>query len=309
MDWKSGINGFKNYLKLERSLSKHSIDAYARDVLKLANYCLEKEDTISCLQVNLQDLKGFIHWLKNFNLDSRSQARIISGIKAFYKYLMIEDLLQDDPTELLEAPKLGRYLPDVLSVSEIDQILNAVDLSTIHGHRDKAILETLYASGLRVSELVELRLNSIINEHQFLRVFGKGKKERLVPIGQQALHQIELYIQFHRIHITPQKANEDFLFLNRFGKKLSRISIFNIVKDYVHKAGIQKTISPHTFRHSFATHLVEGGANLRLVQEMLGHESITTTEIYTHLDVDFLRENLIKFHPIHTSLRGKKEFN
>ena len=297
MDWNSSIKGFKSYLQLERSLSKHSIDAYLHDVQKLCQFVIEEKDSISAIKLNLRDLRDFITWLDQFKIEARSQARIISGIKAFYKYLLMEDLLEEDPTELLAAPKLGKYIPDVLSIDEIDLIFNSVDLSTDSGHRNRAILETLYASGLRVSELVELRLNSFLEEHSFLRVFGKGKKERLVPIGQHALVQVKYYIENQRVHFPKVKGHEDFIFLNKFGKKLSRISIFNIVKEQVMRAGIHKSVSPHTFRHSFATHLVEGGASLRLVQEMLGHESITTTEIYTHLDTEFLRESLIKFHP------------
>ncbi|MEP7196916.1 MAG: site-specific tyrosine recombinase [Saprospiraceae bacterium] len=297
MDWNSGIKGFRAYLQLERSLSKHSIDAYIRDVRKLGQFAVENLDGMSPLKLSLSELRSFISWLNQFELEARSQARIISGIKAFYKYLLVEDLLMDDPTELLEAPKLGIYIPDVLSVGEIDNLFESIDLSTDKGHRNRAILEALYASGLRVSELVELRLNNIIEDQGFLRVIGKGNKERLVPIGEHALIQIKYYVENQRIHYPRIKSHEDYVFLNRFGKKLSRISVFNIVKECVSRAGMRKSVSPHTFRHSFATHLVEGGASLRLVQEMLGHESITTTEIYTHLDTEFLRESLIKFHP------------
>ena len=301
MDWNSGIKGFQSYLRLERSLSSHSTDAYVRDVRKLALFLVEEKDGIGPLKVKIEDLREFLIWLNRAELDARSQARIISGIKAFYKFLLIEDLLSEDPTELLESPKLPQYMPDVLSIEEIDKILNSIDLSTDRGHRDRAILETLYASGLRVSECVELRMNNIMAEESFLRVFGKGKKERLVPIGEHALHYIKYYITHQRIHYPRIKGHEDYIFLNRFGKKLSRISIFGIVKESVARAGINKTISPHTFRHSFATHLVEGGASLRLVQDMLGHESITTTEIYTHLDNAYLRDSLMRFHPAYQS--------
>ncbi len=298
MDWQSLISGFRVYLQLERSLSKHSIDAYVRDITKLQQYIIEHKEGISALKVDLSTLKEFIHWISKLGIDNRSQARIISGIKAFYKFLLVEDILNDDPTELLESPKLGKYLPDVLSIDEIDQIFQSIDMSTDRGHRDRAILETLYASGLRVTELVEMKLSNLIQDQSFLRITGKGNKERLVPIGEHALHQINIYINQYRIHLPRIKNHEEFIFLNKFGKKLSRISIFSIVKESVARAGIHKSISPHTFRHSFASHLVEGGANLRIVQEMLGHESITTTEIYTHLDREFLRENLIKFHPV-----------
>lgn len=298
MDWQSCISGFRIYLQLERSLSRHSIDAYVRDVTKLWSFVKEKYPELSPLKIELRVLKECIQWIAQNEIDHRSQARIISGIKAFYKFLLVEDLLKDDPTELLESPKLGKYLPDVLSIEEIEKILQTIDLSTDRGHRDRAIVETLYGSGLRVSELVDLKLSNMIQEQSFVRVIGKGNKERLVPIGEHALYHIMIYIQQYRIHLPRVKNNEEYVFLNKFGKKLSRISIFNIVKETVAKAGIYKSISPHTFRHSFASHLVEGGANLRIVQEMLGHESITTTEIYTHLDREFLRENLIKFHPM-----------
>ncbi|NOT37779.1 MAG: site-specific tyrosine recombinase XerD [Saprospiraceae bacterium] len=299
MDWHSSITGFKIYLQLERSLSKHSIDAYVRDVSTLRTFVIENYPDISPLNLDLTKLKECIHWISKREIDNRSQARTISGIKAFYKFLMVEDLIKDDPTELLESPKLGKYIPDVLSIDEIEQILQSIDLSTDRGHRDRAIVETLYGSGLRVSELVELRITNIIQDQSFLRVTGKGNKERLVPTGEHALFHINTYLNQYRVHLPRIQNHEDFVFLNKFGKKLSRISIFNIIKECVARAGIHKSISPHTFRHSFASHLVEGGANLRVVQEMLGHESITTTEIYTHLDKDFLRENLINFHPIH----------
>ncbi|HMW38476.1 MAG: site-specific tyrosine recombinase XerD [Saprospiraceae bacterium] len=298
MDWMSSNRGFTSYLRLERSLSEHSIAAYGRDVSKLADYCQQLEEPVGPLKVTLQEMRDFIARLHAVGIDARSQARIISGIRAFYKYLMIEELMEDDPTELLESPKLGSYLPDVLTIEEIECVLDKIDLSTDRGHRDKAILETLYSSGLRVSELVELRLNSLIEEHHFLRVVGKGRKERIVPIGEMAFAQVYHYVHHYRVRLPRQKGHEDYLFLNRFGKKLSRISVFNLVKEYAAKAGIHKSISPHTFRHSFATHLVEGGASLRMVQEMLGHESITTTEIYTHLDLQYIRESLNRYHPL-----------
>ncbi|MBK6823222.1 MAG: site-specific tyrosine recombinase XerD [Saprospiraceae bacterium] len=298
MDWVSAIKGFQAYLKLERSLSSHSLDAYSRDVAKLSRFVAEELDHKSPLKIELQDLIQFISWLNKVRLDSRSQARILSGVRAFYKFLLVEDLLNEDPTELLEGPRQAKYLPDFLSVEEIDMVLQAVDLSVERGHRDRAILETLYACGLRVSELVNSKWSDLMEDLGILKVIGKGNKERLVPIGEQALHQLILYRDSYRNKLPVVKGYEDFIFLNKFGKKLSRISVFNLVKEYVSKAGIHKTVSPHTFRHSFATHLVEGGANLRLVQEMLGHESITTTEIYTHLDLHYLRDTIMRFHPM-----------
>ena len=298
MDWVSAIKGFQAYLKLERSLSSHSLDAYSRDVAKLSRFVAEELDHKSPLKIELQDLIQFISWLNKVRLDSRSQARILSGVRAFYKFLLVEDLLNEDPTELLEGPRQAKYLPDFLSIEEIDLVLQAVDLSVERGHRDRAILETLYACGLRVSELVNSKWSDLMEDLGILKVIGKGNKERLVPIGEQALHQLILYRDSYRNKLPVVKGYEDFIFLNKFGKKLSRISVFNLVKEYVSKAGIHKTVSPHTFRHSFATHLVEGGAGLRLVQEMLGHESITTTEIYTHLDLHYLRDTIMRFHPM-----------
>ncbi|MCC6816089.1 MAG: tyrosine recombinase XerD [Saprospiraceae bacterium] len=297
MDWSSLISGFRIYLQLERSLSHNTIEAYIADVNKLFQFVQQNFKGRSAIQLDYNNLKEFIHWIAKSNIDNRSQARLISGIKAFYKFLLVEDLLTIDPTELLEAPKLGKYIPDVLSIEEIDCILQNIDLSGDYGHRDRAIIETLYGSGLRVTELINLRLSNLIQDLSFLRIVGKGNKERLVPIGEHALNQINFYIEHFRNQLPKIKNHEEYVFLNRFGKKLSRISIFNIVKLSVARAGIHKSVSPHTFRHSFASHLVEGGANLRIVQEMLGHESITTTEIYTHLDREFLRDNLMRFHP------------
>ncbi|MBL0235631.1 MAG: tyrosine recombinase XerD [Saprospiraceae bacterium] len=297
MDWQSLIKGFKHYLKLERSMSDHSIQAYCRDANKLASFAELKLGGKGPLELSLEDLESYIQWLFEFQFDERSQARMISGIKAFYKFLLLEDVITYDPTELLEGPKLGQYIPDVLGIEEIELILQHIDLSDSKGHRDRAIIETLYACGLRVSELTELLMSHVYPELGIVKVIGKGNKERLVPIGEQALQQIHFYKIGFRNRLPIAKGHEDYLFLNRFGKKLSRISVFTRVKECVAKAGIQKIVSPHTFRHSFATHLVEGGANLRAVQEMLGHESINTTEIYTHLDNDYLRETILNFHP------------
>jgi len=298
MDWKSGINGFKSYLMLERSLSANSIDAYTRDIDKLMEFINLQFEGISPLVIELQHLEAFILFINELGLGPRSQARILSGIRAFYKYLLVEDLIDDDPTELIEGPKLKRKIPDVLSYDEISQILASIDLSHETGTRNRAMLETLYSSGLRVSELIGLRISNLYIDLGFIRVIGKNNKERLIPIGEAAIKQIQLYIEgVRRSMMNIQKGHEDILFLNRRGKQLTRVMVFHIVKKAAKEAGIDKNISPHTFRHSFATHLVEGGANLKAVQDMLGHESIITTEIYTHLDTDFLRETLLSFHP------------
>ncbi len=303
MDWNSAINGFKAYLMLERSLSENSVMAYEDDVLKLHQYFLSSENMISPLEVSFKDLEKFIHWINKIGLGARSQARIISGIKAFYKFLLLEDLIEDSPTDLLEGPKLPRKIPDVLSYDEITMVLATIDMSTAHGQRNRAMLETLYACGLRVSELITLRLSHYYPSEGFVQVLGKNNKERIVPIGSEAIKQIGFYVEGYRNHMDNiHSDHEDFLFLNRRGKKLSRITVFNVIKDCVDKAGLKKNVSPHTFRHSFATHLVEGGADLRAVQDMLGHESITTTEIYTHLNTDFLRDTILKYHP-----RNKKQ--
>lgn len=297
MDWNSALLGFKAYLRLERSLSVHSIAAYLRDVRKLGNYATAQNPPVGPVQMQPHQFEAFIIEEGSQGLSRRSQARLISGIRAFYKYLMMEDALDVDPTELLEGPKLSRKIPDVLSVNEINRILNSIDISTSHGMRNRAMLETLYASGLRVSELVSLRLSNLFPEVRFVKVIGKNNKERIVPIGSDALKYIQDYLIHYRQHGPVKKGCEDIVFLNQRGGKLSREMVFMIIKDTVQDAGISKSVSPHTFRHSFATHLVEGGADLRAVQDMLGHESITTTEIYTHLDREFLRETLVKYHP------------
>jgi integrase/recombinase XerD len=295
--WDPYKKGFKAYLGLERSLSGHSIGAYLSDLDKLTAFLETNGISKSPAQVQLADLQQFVKWITELGLTHASQARIISGIRAFYKYCLLEDVSQHDPTTLLEAPKQTRQLPDVLSFEEIETIIAQIDLSTPEGTRNKAILETLYSCGLRVSEVVNLKLSQLYLDIGFVRVVGKGNKERLVPIGSSAVKYITIYKDSIRAHQTPQKGEEDILFLNRRGKRLTRVMIFLIIKDLVKQAGITKIISPHTFRHSFATHLVEGGADLRAVQEMLGHESITTTEIYTHLDREFLRQTLQQFHP------------
>jgi integrase/recombinase XerD len=299
-NWELHIRHFVNYLKLERSLSVNSIEAYLRDVEKLQQFMDVKHANVSPLKVTVKNLQQFLQYVNELGLSAHSQARILSGIKAFYKYLLFEELIENDPTVLLEGPKLGRKLPDTLSYTEIEKILDAIDLSTAEGGRNRAMLEVLYSSGLRVSELVDLKLNNIHFDIGFLRIIGKGNKERLVPVGREALKFMKIYIDQLRgkhPHKPPQKGFEAFAFLNRHGRRLTRVMVFTIIRNLVKSIGLNKTISPHTFRHSFATHLIEGGADLRAVQEMLGHESITTTEIYTHLDRDYLRQVVKEFHP------------
>jgi len=295
--WDSSIKGFAAYLQLERSLSLNSVEAYLRDIRKLTSYLELQQKTAAPQNVTLQDLQGFIRFIAELGLEPTSQARLISGVKGFYKYLASENLINTDPTTLLEAPKTRRKLPDVLSFDEIEAMIGAIDLSRPEGHRNKAMLEVLYGCGLRVSELVGLRKSWLFLDTGFIRVIGKGDKERLIPIGREAMHYLSIYEQGQRRAGVIQPGYEDFVFLNRRGKPLSRVMVFLIIKDLAKAAGITKNISPHTLRHSFATHLVEGGADLRAVQEMLGHESITTTEIYTHLDKQFLKTTLEKFHP------------
>jgi integrase/recombinase XerD len=295
MSWETSIKGFKSYLQIERSLSDNSVQAYLRDVKKFANYAIPLE--LSELNVTRENISEFLAEIQKDNISARSQARIISGIKAFYKYLIIEDYIKYNPTELIESPKIGLKLPDTLSLIEIDNLITAVDLSNKQGERNRAIIETLYSCGLRVSELTNLQLSNIHFKEGYLRVIGKGDKERLAPIGGRAIKYLTLYINEVRNHQNIKKGQEDFVFLNNRGAKLTRVMIFLIIQKLTKEIGLKKKISPHTFRHSFATHLIEGGADLRAVQEMLGHESITTTEIYTHLDKEYLRSNIIQFHP------------
>jgi integrase/recombinase XerD len=295
--WEPYKKGFKAFLQLEKSLAGNSVDAYLRDLEKLTQFLETAHSLKKPSELDLKDLQQFIKWISELGMTPTSQARIISGVRAFYKFCLLENIVSKDPTTLLEAPKLKRALPDFLSFNEIELIIAQIDLSKPEGGRNKAILETLYSCGLRVTELVNLKISQLYLEVGFIRVTGKGDKERLVPIGKEAIKYILIYKNEIRVHTAPKPGNDDFLFLNRRGTKLSRIMIFLIIKYLVKKAGITKTISPHTFRHSFATHLVEGGADLRAVQEMLGHESITTTEIYTHLDREFLRKTLEQFHP------------
>ena len=297
MNWKPTIKGFKSYLQLELSLSVNSVAAYLRDVNKFVEYLALQEIDVAPENVTQEQIEAFLQWLSEIGLNARSQARILSGLKAFYKYLLMEDVIDVAPTQLLETPKIGRKLPEVLSFEEINEIINAVDLSKDEGERNKAMLETLYSCGLRVSELINLRISKLMLNEGFVVVIGKGDKERITPIGSVAIKHIKTYVKHKRNHMNNiDKESEDILFLNRRGKQLTRVMIFTIIKNLVEKVGITKTVSPHTFRHSFATHLVEGGADLRAIQEMLGHESITTTEIYTHLDREYLRQAILDFH-------------
>ena len=299
--WKIYIKGYKSFLQLEKSLSQNSVEAYLNDLNKLIQFLEIKAPDAGPKDLNLNHLKNFVQWVNDIGLSARSQARIISGIKGFYKYLLIENIITKDPTAMLESPRIGRKLPDTLSVEEIDSIISNIDMSKPEGLRNKAILETLYSCGLRVSELIDLKISNLYFESGFVKVTGKGNKERLVPVGSVAIKFIRQYIDHIRNHLEIKKDCSDIIFLNRRGGKLSRVMVYLIIKDLAEKSGIRKKISPHTFRHSFATHLVEGGADLRAVQEMLGHESITTTEIYTHLDREYLRETILSYHP-----RGKR---
>jgi integrase/recombinase XerD len=294
--WEPYKKGYKAWLQLERSLSDNSIEAYLRDIDKLTQFLEATHAHKTPADIELNDLQQFLKWIGGLALNPSSQARILSGIRSFYKYCSIEQIVRKDPTLLLEGPKQKRALPDFLSFEEIETIIGCIDLSKPEGGRNKAILETMYSCGLRVSEVVNLRISCLYLDAGFIRVIGKGDKERLVPIGGSAIKYIGLYLGEIRSR-TPKPGNEDIVFLNRRGTRLSRVMIFLVIKSLVRLSGITKNISPHTFRHSFATHLVEGGADLRAVQEMLGHESITTTEIYTHLDREYLRETLHRFHP------------
>ena len=294
--WQVYKKGYKAWLQLEKSLADNSVEAYLHDIDKLTTFLAGKENKTP-QQLTLKDLEQFVKWVAELGMTASSQARIISGLRSFYKYCLLEQITTADPTVLLEAPKLKRSLPDTLSFEEIEWLISKIDLSKLEGGRNKAMLETLYSCGLRVSELINLKISCLYLDVGFIRVIGKGDKERLVPIGSDAIKYIKIYKDDIRVHINIKKEQEDMLFLNRRGSKLSRVMVFLILKDLAKKAGITKNISPHTFRHSFATHLVEGGADLRAVQEMLGHESITTTEIYTHLDREYLRNTLQQFHP------------
>jgi len=297
MNWDTLIRRFAAYLKLERSLSDNSIQAYVRDVTKLRQFVHISNLSLTAAEVTAEHIGDFLKNIGDLGLSAYSQARILSGIKSFFEFMVYEQIITGSPAELIDSPRLGRKLPDVLSVSEIDKLFEAIDLSTPEGARNRAMLEVLYSSGLRASELVTLRLSHVYSDIGFLRIIGKGNKERLVPIGKSALKYFTIYVEEIRCHIPIKRGCENYAFLNRRGSGLSRVMVFTIIKDLVIKAGIEKNVSPHTFRHSFATHLVEGGADLRAVQEMLGHESITTTEIYTHLDREYLKQVILEFHP------------
>jgi len=293
--WSRYITEFVSYLKIEKGLSNNSIIAYKNDTDKLKNYCEDNKLTVK--QVQYEHLKNFVAELYDLGLSARSQARIISGIKQFYAYLLLENLITSDPSELLEQPKIGRKLPEVMTIEEIDSLINANDLQKDEGYRNRAILEVLYSCGLRVTELVELKFSDLFYDEGFIRVIGKGNKERLVPLSLNVKKEIELYAKKMRSKLKIKKGNENYVFLNRRGSKLSRVMVFLIIKELAKKVDLKKSISPHTFRHSFATHLIEGGANLRAIQEMLGHETIITTEIYTHLDQRFLKDAILSYHP------------
>ena len=297
MNWPIYQKQFESYLQLEKSLSGNSVEAYLNDLGKLRSFLEASNQKVDPAAVTPKHLQGFLEWVNELGMSATSQARILSGIRAFYKFLIMENLVTADPTELIEAPKLRRKLPDTLNFQEIEELFAAIDVSKPEGARNKAMLETLYSSGLRVTELIELKLSNFYPDLGFLKVTGKGNKERLVPVGRDALKFIQIYLDHYRKELKIKKGHEDFLFLNRRGTKLTRVMVFLIIKELAEKIGLNKQISPHTFRHSFATHLIEGGADLRAVQEMLGHESITTTEIYTHLDRDYLKQVITDFHP------------
>ncbi len=297
MNWSSLHKGFKTYLRLERSLSANSISAYLQDISKLEVFFEEQGLGKSVKDIRIDDLKSFLKWINLQGMSPHTQARTLSGIKAFFKYLLLEHLIQTDPSALIESPKLSRKLPDTLSLPEINSLIDAIDLSKPEGMRNKAMLEMLYGCGLRVSELVSLKISNLFLDIDLIKIIGKGNKERLVPIGGEAVKYLKIWLQTLRVHVEIKPGKEDFVFLNRRGSPLSRVMVFLIIKNLATQIGLKKKISPHTFRHSFATHLIEGGADLRAVQEMLGHESITTTEIYTHLDRDYLRSTILQYHP------------
>jgi integrase/recombinase XerD len=297
VQWASIIKGFQAYLKLERSVSANTSAAYVRDVALLESFLESELGGKSLNQVDFSDLKEFIAWIHGRGMSASSQARILSGIKTFFHFLVLEGLLSDNPTTLLESPKLSRKLPDTLSIHEINSLIDAIDLSKPEGMRNKAILEMLYGCGLRVSEVVDLKISNLFLDIELVKILGKGNKERLVPIGSEAAKFLQIWLQEVRVHLKIKPGQEDWVFLNNRGSSLSRVMVFLIIKGLATKIGLKKTISPHTFRHSFATHLLEGGADLRAVQEMLGHESIATTEIYTHLDRDYLKSTILQYHP------------
>lgn len=297
MKWDDSIKGFEDYLRLEKALSQNSINAYINDINKLMEFLKNTFKGITPQKVKLNHLKSFIEWLNERGVSPRTQARTISGIKSFYKFLLIEEKINSDPTSLLESPRIGRKLPDVLSLEEIDSLINAIEVEKPEGQRNKAILETLYSCGLRVSELVNLKLSNLFFDQGYVKIEGKSNKERLVPISNRAINEINKYLEGYRKTLRVTPSAQDIVFVNRRGQILSRVMIFTIIKNLADKVDLKKKISPHTFRHSFATHLIDGGADLRAVQEMLGHESILTTEIYTHLDRSYLKDTINQFHP------------
>jgi integrase/recombinase XerD len=297
MKWEESIKGFGEYLSLEKGLSQNSINAYVNDINKLLEFLKKNFKGITPQRVKLMHLKGFIELLNEKGVSPRTQARTISGIKSFFKYLLIEDKIKSDPTSLLEAPKVGRKLPEILTPEEIDLMINTINIEKPEGQRNRAIVETLYSCGLRVSELVDVKISNLFFKKGYVKIEGKAGKERLVPVSPKAIAEIEKYVKNYRKHLNIEEGDEDTLFLNRRGQKLSRVMIFTIIKNLAAQVNLKKKISPHTFRHSFATHLIEGGADLRAVQDMLGHESILTTEIYTHLDKDYLKNTINQFHP------------
>ena len=297
MNWSESKKGYETFLRIEKSLSPNSVSAYVNDINKLIQFVEEHYPNLTPETVKLAQLRKFVEWMNESGISPRTQARTISGIKSFYKFLLIEEAVENDPTTLLESPRIGRKLPEILTDDEINNLIDAIDVTKAEGLRNKAILETLYSCGLRVSELVDLKISNLHFEQEFLRIAGKGERERLVPISKRAIDDIKKYLVNSRKKLVIEKGFENIVFLNRRGKKLSRVMIFTIIKNLADKIKLEKSISPHTFRHSFASALVQGGADLRTVQEMLGHESILTTEIYAHLDKEYLKDTVNKFHP------------
>ena len=304
MSWKSLIKGYENYLKIEKSLSSNTVDAYIRDINKMDGFFNSEDSKKKINSINHEDFQNYLTHLNELKINARSQSRVISSMRSFFRYLMIEKIIDNNPSELLENPKTGKKLPEFLTIDEIDLMVSQIDRSKSDGERNIAILEVLYGCGLRVTELIELKISEIYWKEGFIRIIGKGNKERLVPLGKIASKHLKIYLNEIRVHQKIDNQFVDHVFINKNGKKLSRVMIFKIIKKLTEKAGIQKNVSPHTLRHSFATHLVEGGADLRAVQEMLGHQSITTTEIYTHLDKNYLKQNILDYHPLEKSKMG-----
>jgi integrase/recombinase XerD len=297
MSWKNYIKEYRSHILFEKSLSENTFESYQRDVKKFVSFLEMSKNKTSPSKIKVEEIRDFVRWIAEIGMSAKSQARIISSLKSFFNYLLIENVIKENPAQSIENPKIGSYLPDTLSIGEIDKLITFIDLSHPQGNRNKAIIEVLYSCGLRVSELINIKISNFYKKEGFIKVEGKGSKERLIPIGKLAISLIDIYFEANRNHQKIKQGNSDYIFLNRNGSKLTRVMIFTIVKDLVEKSNLNKNVSPHTFRHSFATHLIERGANLRAVQEMLGHESITTTEIYTHLDSDFIKESIISFHP------------